>query len=67
MNSRLYNSNLVIKTEKRIPVDEEVVIYGTNERTKMTRYDTHLYKLQDSIYKALKYSLNEYRRISHFE
>lgn len=67
MNSRLYNSNLVIKTEKRIPVDEEVVIYGTNERTKMTRYDTHLYKLQDSIYKALKYSLNEYGRISHFE
>lgn len=67
MNSRFYNSNLVIKTEKRIPVDEEVVIYGTNERTKMTRYDTHLYKLQDSIYKALKYSLNEYRRISHFE
>ena len=24
-------------------------------------------KLQDSIYKALKYSLNEYGRISHFE
>lgn len=67
MNSRLYNSNLVIKTEKRIPVDEEVVIYGTNERTKITRYDTHLYKLQDSIYKTLKYSLNEYGRIRHFE
>lgn len=67
MNSRLYNSNLVIKTEKRIPVDEEVIIYGTDEKVKMTRYDTHLYKLQDFIYKALKYSLDEYGRISHFE
>ncbi len=62
----LYNSNIVIKTEKRIPVDEKVV-YGTDEKIKMTRYDTHLYKLQDSIYKALKYSLDEYGRISHFE
>ncbi len=67
MNSRLYNSNLVIKTEKRIPIDEEVIVYGTDEKVKMTRYDTHLYKLQDSIYKALKYSLDEYGRISHFE
>lgn len=67
MNSRLYNSNLVIKTEKRIPIDEEVIVYGTDEKIKMTRYDTHLYKLQDSIYKALKYSLDEYGRISHFE
>ena len=24
-------------------------------KVKMTRYDTHLYKLKDSIYKALKY------------
>ena len=63
----LYNSNLVIKTEKRIPVDEEVTVHGTDEKVKMTRYDTHLYKLQDSIYKALKYSLDEYGRISHFE
>ena len=45
MNSRLYNSNLVIKTEKRIPIDEEVIVYGTDEKVKMTRYDTHLYKL----------------------
>lgn len=67
MNSRLYNSNLVIKTEKRIPIDEEVIVYGTDEKVKMTRYDTYLYKLQDSIYKALKYSLDEYGRISHFE
>ncbi len=67
MNSRLYNSNLVIKTEKRIPIDEEVIVYGTDEKVKMTRYDTHLYKLQDSIYKALKNSLDEYGRISHFE
>lgn len=67
INSRLYNSNLVIKTEKRIPVDEEVIVYGTDEKVKMTRYDTHLYKLQDSVYNALKYSLDEYGRISHFE
>lgn len=67
MNSRLYNSSLVIKTEKRIPIDEEVVVYGTDEKVKMTRYDTHLYKLQDSIYRALKYSLDEYGKISHFE
>ena len=67
INSRLYNSNLVIKTEKRIPIDEEFIVYGTDEKVKMTRYDTHLYKLQDTIYKALKYSLDEYGRISHFE
>lgn len=67
INSRLYNSSLVIKTEKRIPIDEEVVVYGKDEKVKMTRYDTHLYKLQDSIYRALKYSLDEYGRISHFE
>lgn len=67
INSRLYNSNLVIKTEKRIPIDEEFIVYGTNEKVKMTRCDTHLYKLQDAIYKALKYSLDEYGRISHFE
>ena len=54
INSRLYNSNLVIKTEKRIPIDEEFIVYGTNEKVKMTRCDTHLYKLQDAIYKALK-------------
>ncbi len=36
-------------------------------KVKMTRYDTHLYKLKDSIYKALKYSLDEYGRIRHFE
>ena len=67
INSRLYNSNLVIKTEKRIPIDEEFIVYGTDEKVKMTRYDTHLYKLQDTIYKALKYSLDEYGRIRHFE
>lgn len=63
----LYNSNFVIKTEKRILKEEEVVMYNTNEKVKMQRYDTHLYKLQEPIYEILKYSLQEYGKICHFE
>lgn len=63
----LYSSNFVIKTEKKILKEEEVVIYNTNEKVKMQRYDTHLYKLQEPIYEILKYSLQEYGKICHFE
>ncbi len=72
----IFNSNWLISTEA-YGEEKQEIIFSDNVNEKMIPKDSNIfiggrtiikkYKLNDDIYQALKYSMDNYGRISHFE
>ena len=63
----LYNSNWVISIEKHTTEDYIDTNFESGKKEVFTRVSTHMYKLNPEIYKALKYSMTVYGKISNFD
>lgn len=63
----LYNTNWIVSTEKRTTKQIALVNPTTGKEMWIKKTTTHVYKLNDNIYKLLKYSMNTYGKISNFD
>ena len=63
----LYQSDWVVSMEKRTPKTTTAIDYTTGKEVTLHGYDTHVYKLKEPIFLALKYSMETYGRIGNFE
>ena len=62
----LYRTSWVLSTEKKIP-KTVTTIEARTEKMQLQTYGTHLYKLREDIYQALKYLTEKYARIGNFK